>query len=149
MYLTWRTVDIFRTKSEEFRRSFVKVNCCAYQMSLSSVTIETSAVTSPVLLHLNRCLVIALITHTEDFLILLSFSCIAVSITADITIVTRYWCHRIVLYCNHLYRRCFRPLIVVSRWFVGSWCSSNLYLIGPSVASWTPPVVNIPSAHIA
>jgi hypothetical protein len=51
------------------------------------MAVETSPVTGPINLHLYWYSLIALITHAEDFLVLLSFSCIALSITSVITVV--------------------------------------------------------------
>ena len=64
-------------------------------MTLNSVTVETSAMTSPVLLHLDRKLVIALITQAEYHLVLFTFCCITVLIIAIIAVVAWYWYHRV------------------------------------------------------
>jgi hypothetical protein len=73
-------------------------------MTLISMTVETSAVTSLILLLLDRYLVIALITHAKYHLILFTLCCITVAITAVVTIVVWYWCHWVALYCDHLNR---------------------------------------------
>ena len=83
----------------------VRINCCAYQVSLSSVTVETSAMTCPILLHLDWNLVIAFVAHAEDLLVIFTFSFVTVLLAAAIAVMTRYWCYRIIPYCDPLCRR--------------------------------------------
>jgi hypothetical protein len=79
------------------------------------MTVETSSVTGPVNLYLNRYLFISLITHAVNDLILFALCYIASVLTAVVAVVTRYWYHGIIPDCDHLYlQRGLRALTVMS-----------------------------------
>jgi hypothetical protein len=73
-------------------------------MSFINAAVKTSSMTYTILLHPNWYLIVASVAHAVDYELVFTFSGLAALIAAIVTVVSWYWCHRIIPHCNHLYR---------------------------------------------